>query len=52
MHARFVAPDGRRPPRLNGLFRLDLRAFWLLSATLGGILALLAIVMLTHALRS
>jgi hypothetical protein len=34
------------------LFRLDWRSFWLLSGTLGGILAILAIVMLAHALRS
>ena len=52
MLARFVARDDRRAPRVNALFRLDLRAFWLLSLTLGGILALLAAVMLAHALSS
>jgi hypothetical protein len=37
---------------MSSLFRLDWRYFWLLSGTLGGILAILAIVMLAHALRS
>ena len=49
MHTRFVARERRPVPRVNDLFRLDWRAFWLLSCTLGGIVALLAIVLLMHA---
>jgi hypothetical protein len=37
---------------VSSRFCLDWRSFWLLSGTLGGILALLAIVMLAHAMRS
>lgn len=52
MHTRFVAREHRPAPRVNSLFRLDWRSFWLLSGTLGGILAILAIVLLASALRS
>ena len=49
MHTRFIVREHRPVSRANNLFRLDWRAFWLLSCTLGGIVALLAIVLLMHA---
>lgn len=38
----------RRPARRNGLFHLGPPQFWLLSAILGGILGLVALVFLAH----